>query len=209
MRPLLVASVAQLVEQLTLNQLVVGSNPPRGTNLSTITVWVTIAGIGIKVQQSLASSSSLCECQAWFRKSAKEWHWIMSKSKIVPRKILVVDDEPYVCDAVRMMLAFDGHQVETAANGKDALAMFSPGKYDLVITDYAMPAMKGDEFAAAIKSRAPSQPIVLITAYAEMLKSSDNPLVGVDFIVSKPFLLENLREAVEKTTVAAIDGVKS
>ncbi len=130
----------------------------------------------------------------------------MSKSEIEPRKILVVDDEPYVCDAVRMMLAFDGHQVETAASGKDALAMFSPGKYDLVITDYAMPAMKGDELAIALKARAPSQPVVLITAYAEMLKSSDNPLAGIDFIVSKPFLLENLREAVQKTTAAKGDS---
>lgn len=132
----------------------------------------------------------------------------MSKPEIVPRKILVVDDEPYVCDAVRMMLAFDGHLVETAASGKDALAMFTPGKYDLVITDYAMPAMKGDELAVAIKSRAPSQPVVLITAYAEMLKASDDPLPGVDFIVSKPFLLENLREAVEKTTTVVKDVVK-
>ncbi|MCC6819831.1 MAG: response regulator [Verrucomicrobiota bacterium] len=127
----------------------------------------------------------------------------------MPRKILVVDDEPYVCDAVRMMLAFDGHQVETASSGNAALAMFAAGKYDLVITDYAMPAMKGDELALAIKARAPSQPVVLITAYAEMLKSSDKPLDGVDFIVSKPFLLENLREAVEKTTAANHDGAKS
>ena len=124
----------------------------------------------------------------------------MSKPAINPRHILVVDDEPYVCDAVRMMLAFDGHQVETAGSGKDALAMFAKDKYDLVITDYAMPAMKGDELAIAIKSIAPEQPIVLITAYAEMLKSEETPLSGVDFIVSKPFLLENLREAIEKTT---------
>jgi CheY-like chemotaxis protein len=40
----------------------------------------------------------------------------------------------------------------------------------------------------------------LITAYAEMLKSEEHPLRGVDFIVSKPFLLENLREAIAKTT---------
>lgn len=124
----------------------------------------------------------------------------MTKSTIKPRRILVVDDEPYVCDAVRMMLAFDGHQVETAGSGKDALALFAKDKYDLVITDYAMPAMKGDELAIAIKSIAPEQPIVLITAYAEMLKSDETPLTGVDFIVSKPFLLENLREAIEKTT---------
>lgn len=124
----------------------------------------------------------------------------MSKPKITSRRILVVDDEPFVCDAVRMMLAFDGHQVETVGSGKEALSRFEKGKYDVILTDYAMPAMKGDELAVAIKSLAPKQPIVLITAYAEMLKSDDNPLQGVDFIVSKPFLLENLREAIEKTT---------
>ena len=37
------------------------------------------------------------------------------------RRILVVDDEPFVCDAVKMMLAFDGHTVETASSGKDVL----------------------------------------------------------------------------------------
>jgi len=97
-----------------------------------------------------------------------------------------------------MMLAFDGHIVETANNGKDALKIFEPGKYDLVITDFSMPGMRGDELAATIKARAPSQPIVMITAYAEVLQTSGNPLVGVDFIISKPFLLENLREAIAK-----------
>jgi len=132
----------------------------------------------------------------------------MSKPAIVPRRILVVDDEPYVCDAVRMMLAFDGHQVETASSGRDALALFDKGKYDLVITDYAMPAMKGDELAAAIKARSPHQPVVLITAYAEMLKSADTPLAGVDYIISKPFLLENLREAIDKMTGPNRPGAK-
>jgi CheY-like chemotaxis protein len=58
--------------------------------------------------------------------------------------------------------------------------------------------MKGDELAATIKARAPGQPVVMITAYAEMLQSSGNPLTGVDFVISKPFLLENLREAIAK-----------
>ncbi len=118
------------------------------------------------------------------------------------RRILVVDDEPFVCDAVKMMLKFDGHLVETAASGKDALALFEPGKFDLVITDFEMPAMKGDKLAAAIKARAPRQPIVMITAFEEMLRSSAHPLTGVDFVISKPFLLENLREAIAKTTPA-------
>ena len=119
-----------------------------------------------------------------------------------PRRILVVDDEPFVCDAVKMMLMFDGHTVETASNGKEALALFEQGKFDLVITDFAMPNMKGDELAAEIKLRSPRQPVVMITAYAEMLQSSGNALNGVDFVISKPFLLDNLREAISKVTSA-------
>lgn len=119
------------------------------------------------------------------------------------RRILVVDDEPLVCDAVKMMLDFDGHVVKTAGNGRDALAMLEKDQFDLVITDFEMPAMKGDELAAAIKARMPKQPVVMITAYSEMLQASGNPLRGVDMMISKPFLLENLREAIAKVTPAS------
>jgi len=124
----------------------------------------------------------------------------MSNPGSAPKKILVVDDEPFVCETVRLLLAFDGHVVETAANGAEALEKFSLGKFDLVITDYSMPGMKGDELGMQIKARAPQQPVVLITAYAEMLSGNEAPVQGVDFMISKPFLLEHLREAIAKTT---------
>ena len=122
------------------------------------------------------------------------------------RRILVVDDEPLVCDAVKMMLEFDGHIVETARNAKDALAMLDKGKFDLVITDFEMPIMKGDELAAAIKARDPKQPVILITAYAEMLQASGNPLKGIDLTISKPFLLQNLRDAIAKVAPVAAES---
>jgi CheY-like chemotaxis protein len=125
---------------------------------------------------------------------------------IPQRRILVVDDEPLVCDAVKMMLDFDGHVVETVGSGKDALAMLEKGKFDLVITDFEMPTMKGDELAAAIKARDPKQPVIMITAYAEMLQAAGNPLSGVDLVVSKPFLLENLRAAIAKVAPLAAEG---
>lgn len=127
------------------------------------------------------------------------------------KRILVVDDEPFVCDAVKMMLAFDGHEVQTANSGREALAIFDKQKFDLVITDFAMPAMKGDELARTIKERAPGQPVVMITAYAEMLQSTRAPLTGVDCVISKPFLLENLRAAIAKVLGAepASDSGKS
>ncbi len=122
------------------------------------------------------------------------------------RRILVVDDEPLVCDAVKMMLNFDGHVVETVGSAKEALALLERSKFDLVITDFQMPGMRGDELAAAIKARDPKHPVVMITAYAEMLQASGNPLTGVDFVISKPFLLENLREAIAKTAPLAARG---
>src|SRR5215831_20946303 len=129
----------------------------------------------------------------------------MGAPVIPAKKILVVDDEPFVCDAVKMMLEFDGHDVHTANNAKEALERFDQGRFDLVITDFAMPVMKGDELAAAIKARSPGQPVVMITAYAEMLQTGGHPLKGIDFVVSKPFLLENLREAIAKVCAKKVN----
>src|SRR5271169_4138476 len=112
------------------------------------------------------------------------------------RKILVVDDEPAVCDAIKMMLEFDGHSVQTAGSGREALSLFDQGNFDLVITDYAMSEMRGDKLAMAIKQRRPDQPVVMITAHAEVFKASGNPLTGVDYLIDKPFLLSDLREAI-------------
>jgi CheY-like chemotaxis protein len=112
------------------------------------------------------------------------------------RRILVVDDEPAVCEALKEMLEFDGHAVQTTGSGKEALSLFERGSFDVVITDYAISDMRGDKLAAAIKQRRPDQPVVMITAHADVLKASRNPLTGVDFLLNKPFLMSDLREAI-------------
>ncbi len=124
----------------------------------------------------------------------------MSMPGISPKRILVVDDEPFVCDAVKMMLEFDGHKIETAGSANAALALFEPGKFDVVITDFSMPGMKGNELAVQLRQRHPQQSIVMITAYAEMLTANQTPLDAVDCVISKPFLLEDLRTAIAKAS---------
>ena len=114
------------------------------------------------------------------------------------KKILVVDDEPQVCEAIAMLLTFDGYEVVTAGNGQEALARFAPGKFDIVTTDYKMPEMNGAELALAIKALAPAQPVIMITAHGDMVKTSGVSLAGVDQMVSKPFQLADLREAIQK-----------
>ena len=109
-------------------------------------------------------------------------------------RILVVDDEPSVSNAVKLLLQADGHHVETSGSAKDALARFEENRFDLVFTDFAMPEMKGDQLAAAIKERAPEQPVVMLTAYPGAVPRSTR----VDHIVGKPFRLQQLREAITK-----------
>jgi CheY-like chemotaxis protein len=118
----------------------------------------------------------------------------MTAVDVVKLRILVVDDEPSVGNAVKLLLKFDGHDVESTQSGKEALALFKPGRFDLVFTDFTMPGMNGDQLAAAIKADAPGQPVVMITAHAGILTQSPD----VDFVVGKPFRLANLREAIAK-----------
>jgi CheY-like chemotaxis protein len=113
-------------------------------------------------------------------------------------QILVVDDEPTVSKAIQMMLKFHGHEVEIAGDGAAGLARFDAGKFDLVITDYLMPEMKGDQFVALIKQRRPEQRIIMATAFADDFLSRGKPLGGVDHILIKPFSLDDLRQAIEK-----------
>jgi len=109
-----------------------------------------------------------------------------------------VDDEPAVCGAIKMMLEHDGHQVQTANNGREALSLLEEGRFDLVTTDFAMQGMKGDALAAAIKQRLPKQPVLMISANGAIAQSFGDPLPGVDMVISKPFLMQDLFDAVAK-----------
>jgi two-component system response regulator MprA len=122
---------------------------------------------------------------------------------MTPKRILVVDDEPMVCDSIKRMLEFDGHQVEMATSGQQALEVLQNAKFDLIMIDYRMPVMTGDKLAGLIKARAPHQPILLISATAQVLEQSQEPLAGVDLMISKPFPLEELREAIVRVLAKA------
>jgi CheY-like chemotaxis protein len=122
----------------------------------------------------------------------------MTSMDVSKLRILVVDDEPMVGDTIKLLLKFDGHEVETTNSSQAALDIFESGRFDLVMTDFAMPGMNGHQLAAAIKAGAPDQPVIMVTGHAGTLYPSPD----VDFVVSKPFGLENLREAIAKVMLA-------
>jgi DNA-binding response OmpR family regulator len=109
---------------------------------------------------------------------------------------MVLDDELLICETVRRALVFDGHTVETVTNGREALARFEKDKFDLVILDYEMPDMRGDELALLFKALAPNQSIAILTGYRETVIRS--LLTDVDLIISKPFNPQELRTATNR-----------
>ena len=111
-------------------------------------------------------------------------------------RILVVDDEPDVRQAIKMMLGHDGHEVQTVDSGEAALALLEHNTFDLITTDYSMAGMKGDQLAAIIKQRWPGQPVIMATAFAADFHPSGKPSGGVDCVLNKPFSLVELRDAI-------------
>jgi len=110
------------------------------------------------------------------------------------KRILLVEDQGAVRESLRLLLLRDAHTVIEANNGAEAFALFCTGNFDLVVTDFEMPFVKGNELAARIKRVAPQQRILMITAY-EHRPTPDNP---VDTVLTKPFDGTRLREALSQ-----------
>jgi len=118
----------------------------------------------------------------------------------VGKNILLVDDQPEVREVIKALLSVDEHTVIEASNGREALARFQPGVFDLVITDFQMPQMRGDALAAEVKHLAPTQPILMVTGSADQ---SGVSAAAVDAVLNKPFLLDDLRQAVRNLLASA------
>jgi CheY-like chemotaxis protein len=119
--------------------------------------------------------------------------FMTAPDKVLGKRILLADDQQDVRELTKLMLDMDEHVVTEAANGREALDLFAPDRFDLVITDYLMPVMKGDELARSIKRLAPSEPILMITGSAGELGGMQ---MSVDAVLNKPFAFEDLRQAV-------------
>ena len=119
----------------------------------------------------------------------------MQQNWVRGKRILLVDDQEGVREAVRFLLELDEHKISEARNGREAFELFCGGHFDLVITDYLMPEMPGDELSASIRQIAPDQPIIMITAYNRELLNAESP---VDCVLPKPFSFRDLRVAIAK-----------
>jgi PAS domain S-box-containing protein len=118
-----------------------------------------------------------------------------------PLRILVIDDDPLVAEALRDTLEKDGHRVMTAERGEAGLEMFRAARsrqetFDLVFTDLGMPHVDGCRVASAVKAESASTPVVLLTGWARRMMADGDIPPYVDHILSKPPDIGELRDIV-------------
>jgi DNA-binding NtrC family response regulator len=101
-------------------------------------------------------------------------------------RILVVDDERGLRDLISDILAADGHEVDTARDGGEALARLGEQAFSLVISDLRMPGMDGLALLAAIRERWPAMPVIILTAFGTIPEAVEAIRRGAFDFVEKP-----------------------
>jgi signal transduction histidine kinase len=114
-------------------------------------------------------------------------------------RILVVDDEPYMCDVCTRTLQRGGYQVTATSDPRAAERMLRDDQhFDLLLTDIKMPSMSGLELALIARERDPAIAIIIMTGFATMENLQQSVQRGIADFLSKPFELDHLRLAVDQ-----------
>jgi CheY-like chemotaxis protein len=86
--------------------------------------------------------------------------------------VLVIDDEPAVLAAIRLILEREGHDVTVAANGRAGIAALNAGRFEVLIADIFMPAMDGLELLREVRQHRPELPVI-VTSGASIFGPAD------------------------------------
>jgi two-component system, NtrC family, response regulator AtoC len=118
-------------------------------------------------------------------------------------RVLVIEDDANLREIVSTVLTSFGYDCQTAEDGQSGLARFDEGGWDLVLTDLVMPEVGGWEVVEAIRQRAPTLPVVLLTGLSNptVLRRALECQVTV---VVKPFQVQTLKAAMVEALYAKL-----
>lgn len=106
--------------------------------------------------------------------------------------LLVVDDEPFLRDAVAASLRFLGYEVATADNGTDTIRLVRGQRFDLVILDVMLPDTDGFDVVRRLRADRCEVPVIFLTARDTQADKVSGLTIGGDDYITKPFGLEEL-----------------
>lgn len=114
------------------------------------------------------------------------------------KRILVVDDEENARIALSKILAHEGYDVSSAANGLEALNFLRSREVELIITDINMPEMNGLAFLRELNRSYPKSNVIMITAYGEVESYLEAMNLGAFEYINKPLKYEDLKKVINK-----------
>ena len=112
-------------------------------------------------------------------------------NEIDKKRVLIVDDNPYILKILATMLKLENLEITTAKNGEDALHLIineTEGKFDIIVTDYQMPIINGQELADTLRSYDEycHTPIILVTQATHIRYENDDKYKVLNKILYKP-----------------------
>jgi DNA-binding response OmpR family regulator len=124
---------------------------------------------------------------------------------VVPgARILLVDDDPLILQALGDILEADGHHVVRADGGQAGIDAFAAAHtagtpFQVVITDLGMPHVDGRRVSAAVKGTAPETIVLMLTGWGQRMSNEGEIPPHVDSMLGKPPKLRDLRETLART----------
>lgn len=107
-------------------------------------------------------------------------------------RILLVEDDPDLCIAVKTHLLKEGYDVDPCGNGADALDLALAQAYDLIILDRMLPECDGLSVVSALRRRGSTVPVLMVTAMNDVHDRVDGLDAGADDYLIKPFAIEEM-----------------
>ncbi|MBK7702711.1 MAG: sigma-54-dependent Fis family transcriptional regulator [bacterium] len=123
-------------------------------------------------------------------------------------QLLVVDDQASILQFLRQTLAHEGHVVNTAANGEEALAAVHEQIPDLVLLDMVLPDRHGLEVLREIHARFPRMCVILMSAHIDLETAVDAMRGGAFDVIRKPFKIDQLHLAIRRGLEATRDAAE-
>ncbi len=120
-------------------------------------------------------------------------------------RVLLIDDDPSLIEALRTALTDEGHRVSAANGGQAGIDSFRAARgsglpFDIVITDLAMPDVDGRQVVTSLRGISPATPIILLTGWRHQLADGAEQSLHVDRLLGKPPRIRELRLALAELT---------
>ena len=119
----------------------------------------------------------------------------------MPKRILIIDDEPEICNMVTEFLIDSGYAASYALNGPEGLSLIEKNPPSLVLLDVGLPGMGGVEVMREIHEKLPSLPVIILTGYKDTDTVTKLAEYGAWEYLTKPINLETLLNQVVKDII--------